>query len=231
MSEHRREYRLRRWPPKGWLAAYGFLALNAVFQIVVKNVIPRWAQLAFVLTLGGLITILVLRLRRGSTVIDQQGIITRGAVRERRRAWRDIHDIRLEAMPSGQSRQGWVVRAYDGDGRRFLLPQVDGLQLEDPTGGKATTEAVRTAWIEGRGSDWAPRPDTEALILRRAARSKALGRATLIGLGALLCMFVLWLALFLRGVSVSAPLLLAVVPVGVFATATATLWPRKRDGT
>jgi peptidoglycan/LPS O-acetylase OafA/YrhL len=210
MSEHRREYRLRRWPPKGWLAAYGFLALNAVFQIVVKNVIPRWAQLAFVLTLGGLITILVLRLRRGSTVIDQQGIITRGAVRERRRAWQDIHDIRLEAMPSGQSRQGWVVRAYDGDGRRFLLPQVDGLQLEDPTGGKATTEA---------------------LILRRAARSKALGRATLIGLGALLCMFVLWLALFLRGVSVSAPLLLAVVPVGVFATATATLWPRKRDGT
>jgi hypothetical protein len=63
----------------------------------------------------------------------------------------------------------WVVRVYDGTGRRFVLPHVNNEQVDDP----AEAEAIIDAWRVRRGPDWAPLPGTEAAIQLQAARRKA----------------------------------------------------------
>ncbi|MFJ3642787.1 PH domain-containing protein [Streptomyces sp. NPDC090108] len=112
-----------------------------------------------------------LLLWRGRTLTGPDGISVRRALTGRTWAWADVYDIRVETVPDDRDHvRKQLTYLYDTRGRRFLLPQLDDWQLDDPP---AEVARLRTAVARYRGTAWTPRPETEALIRRRAAHRKA----------------------------------------------------------
>jgi len=217
-----REYR-RRWLPGRVLALWAFLALNCVFQLTRSTTGPaeEWRRPILAVTVVLAFGRLALFMTRGRTLVTGDGIRVRGAVTERRRAWHDIYDIRVEPIPRKSSfAPQWITFLYDTEGRRFLLPHVNDWQLADP---HAEMTDLRYAATRQRGTTWERRPAVEALIRRRAGHRTAWQRAFNGGLIVWLCMFVLWVVLLVTQDEQPTLLLLAWIPLASFALLAALL--------
>ncbi|MFE2427065.1 PH domain-containing protein [Streptomyces sp. NPDC059373] len=179
-----------------------------------------------IVALTAMIIYTFLHAKRGRTLIGPDGITVIGVLRQHRLPWADIHDIRVEPLADWRSRAGaqWVVRAYTHTGRRYALPHVDSEQLDTP----ADAEPVHTAWLQHRGPDWAPHPDTEGLIRRQAARRKAWHRAAIAAFIAFVGTLVLSIALLFDDVDLPEAYVL-IVPVVVLLVAGAALDLRARS--
>jgi hypothetical protein len=208
------EYRLRRWPPLRRLIILPFWLFIAILH--ATSPMPLSAtDVAISVILPVFIIYLVLREVRGRTLLGPAGITAKGALRVRRIAWADIHDIRPE--PSKDSPL-WVVRVYDRTGRRFVLPHVNNEQVDDP----AEVEAIIDAWRVRRGPDWAPLPGTEAAIRLQAARRKAWMRAGIVGVVVMVATLVASIALVFKDVDVPSYVMF-VLPAAVFGVTGAAL--------
>jgi hypothetical protein len=211
------EYRLRRWPPLRRLIIIPFWLFIAFLH--ATSPMPLSAtDVAISVILPVFIIYLALREVRGRTLLGPDGITAKGALRVRRIAWADIHDIRPE--PS-KDRPLWVVRVYDRSGRRFVLPHVNNEQVDDP----AEVEAIIDAWKARRGPDWAPLPGTEAAIALQAARRKAWMRAGIVGVVVMVATFVASIALVFKDVDVPEYVMWA-LPAAVFGVTGAVLTRR-----
>jgi hypothetical protein len=208
------EYRLRKWPPLNRLLIVPFWLFIAILHATSPMPLSG-ADVAVSVIPPVFIIYLVLREVRGRTLLGPDGITARGALRVRRIAWADIHDIRPE--PS-KDRPLWVVRVYDRTGRRFVLPHVNNEQMDDP----AEVEAIIDAWRMRRGPDWAPLPGTEAAIRLRAAHRKAWMRAGIVGVVAMVGTFAASIALIFKDVGVP-EYVMWVVPAAVFGVTGAAL--------
>ncbi|WP_406476156.1 PH domain-containing protein [Streptomyces sp. NBC_01615] len=217
-----REYR-RRWVPGRLLAQYAFLTLNCVLQLTRMSTgeVADWVRPVLAVTMVLAVGRLALYMGRGRTLVTDDGIHVRRAVSGRRRAWRDIYDIRVEPIPrKSWLAPQWVTFLYDTEGRRFLLPHVDDWQLADP---HAEMTDLRYAATRQRGTTWERRPAVEALIRRRAGHRTAWQRAFNGGLIVWLCMFVLWVVLLVTQDEQPTLLLLAWIPLAAFALLAALL--------
>ena len=210
------EYRLRRWPALRRL----IIVPLWLFIVITRATSPMplsGIDVAVCVILPVFIIYLVLREVRGRTLLGPDGITAKGALRVRRIAWADIHDIRPEPSKN-QSTPLWVVRVYDRTGRRFVLPHVNNEQIDDP----AEVEAIIDAWRVRRGPDWAPLPGTEAAIKLRAARRKAWTRASIVGVVAMAGTAVVSIALIFKDVDVP-EYVIWVLPAAVFGVTGAAL--------
>ncbi|WP_329316210.1 PH domain-containing protein [Streptomyces sp. NBC_01262] len=209
-----REYRLRKWPPPNRFLIVPFLVLIAI-QHATSPMPLTVADVAVSVILPVCVVYLVLREVRGRTLLGPDGITVKGALRVRRIAWADIHDIRPEPVKKGPP---WVVRVYDRAGRRFVLPHVNDEQVDDP----AEVEAIIDAWKARRGPDWAPLPGTEAAIRLEAARRKAWMWAGIVGIVVMVCTFVVSIGLVFKDVDVPSYMMF-VLPAAVFGVTGAAL--------
>jgi hypothetical protein len=219
-----REYRHRRWPG----AKIGLIPLWALLMVMRFTGPGRPlgpTDLTVLIALTAAVVHVVLHAKRARTLVGPDGLTAIGALRQRRFAWADIHDLRVEPVADWRSRPDgqWVVRAYDHTGRRFALPHVDGEQLVSP----ADAEPIHTAWTERRGPDWAPRPGTDALIRRHTARRKAWQRAALVAFFAFLGTIILSFALIFDDVEVP-DIVMLIVPAVAFPVTGALLSVRAR---
>ncbi|MFI1768489.1 PH domain-containing protein [Streptomyces sp. NPDC020800] len=219
-----REYRKHRRSPLLMVFVLGLLSLNGFFRMWHDHTLPLWVPVSFAaLYLVG-IAKLALYMRRGRTLVGARGITARRAVTERGRAWHEIYDIRAEPVPNAaRSARKWITYLYDTEGRRFVLPHMDDLQLDDPP---TEVAALRRAAALHRGAAWERRPDVEALIRRRAGHRKAWERAVTGGLVALLCAFLLWVVLLCTTDHPPTLLLFLGLPLGTFAVLAALLHRR-----
>ncbi|WP_405727198.1 PH domain-containing protein [Streptomyces sp. NBC_01537] len=208
------EYRLRKWPSLNRLLIIPFWLFIAILHATSPMPLSG-SDVAIFVILPVFVVYLVLREVRGRTLLGPDGITAKGALRVRRIAWADIHDIRAE--PS-KDRPLWVVRVYDRTGRRFALPHVNNEQIDDP----AEVETLIDAWRVRRGPDWAPLPGTEAAIQLRAARRKAWTRAGIVGVVVMVATFVASIALVFKDIDVPA-YVMWVLPAAVFGVTGAAL--------
>lgn len=227
-----REYRKVRKVPWTTAAAMALVVGHGLLHLARTNrILPQWAPDAFIGCYVLLIGWMALYLRRGRTLVGPHGITVRRAMTERTRAWQDVYDIRAEPVPHATSYQRkWLTYLYDTDGRRFLLPHVDGWQLKDPPGEVAELRAVAA---RHRGAAWERRPEVEARIRRRAGHRKAWESAvtgTLIVYGAA---FVAWVVLLFTMDRPPGSLLLLWIPLAAFTVLAAVLhwrWAARAAG-
>lgn len=214
-----REYRRGRWAVGRTLFFGGTLLVAALN--VLHNVTPGWAAGVTLTYMGAVMTWVVTREVRGRTVVGEDGIAVRGAVRVRRWAWRDIHSIEVEELRDVRSAHHARIflMIYDATGRRVRLPHVNDLWVDV----YAEAAVIRAAWRAHRGTDALPTPDAQAARSRRATQRAVFEDAFLVALCTLCCMFVLYCieaeAALLADASASAVHLLVVVPVTVFVVA------------
>ncbi|ANP55910.1 hypothetical protein J2Z21_007807 [Streptomyces griseochromogenes] len=219
-----REYRKRRRIPLLMSFSIGLLGLNGLHHMWEHHTLPHWVPLSLLALYLALFAKMALYTRRGRTLVTAHGITARRALTERGRAWHDIYDIRVEQVPNAaKSARKWITYLYDTEGRRFVLPHMDDLQLDDP---RREVAALREAAAPHRGAAWERRPQVEALIRRRAGHRKAWERAVTGGLIALLCGFLLWVALLFTDPHPPTLLLLLGLPLATFAVLAALLHRR-----
>jgi len=179
-----REYRRWRKASRARIVFMWIIVGNCVFQITRPDNIPFQYRLLVLALIAALSVWGVLVTLRGLTSVDADGVTVRGAFRERRRAWHDIYDLRVEERPKqGRADARWWTWLYDNDGRRLLLPHVDDWQLPDL---RAEIDELRALAAAHRGMAWEPRPEVEARIRLRAGHRKAHERAAI---GAVLVFF------------------------------------------
>jgi hypothetical protein len=228
----------------GWFAL--MMACAAVGWVVMSCVDDTLPGMVKVGTIGaglfGLVT-LTISAWRASTMTGPDGVVVRGLLRTRTFAWSDIQDIRIELNPaaylghSGAPRN--VVVLYDSTGRRVALPYVNEKNLYELGFTFATVvEAMRVAWRDHRGVDWAQLPGIQPKIdkyRRYDATSATVGMfAALLAAPAALVLF--FVGLFTRAYRLPAPLswLLGpesflLLPAVVFVIATiASMLARRR---
>lgn len=224
-----REYRKRRRLPAAFLFAMGAILLSSVLRVFdASNTLPLWVRVGLVVL--GVVTFgwVVLKLRRARTVVTTDGITVRGAHIERHRAWHDIYDLRVEALPSSAHYQGpkHVTFLYDTEGRRFVLPHVDDRQVE---GLWSEVAGLKERAARHRGTAWEQRPAVEALIRRRAARTKAWVRASTGGVIAFGIGFMTWVVLMFTSDEPSMLVYFVYVPLLAFALLAALFhWHARR---
>lgn len=216
-----REYRKRKKTPPLMALCMGLLGLNAFFQTNRHHTMPEWVPAALAACYVLLAAQLLLYMRRARTLVGARGITARRALTERSRSWHEIYDIRVEPIPNRTAyAHKWITYLYDTDGRRFVLPHMDGGQLDDPPTEVAT---LKEAAARHRGMGWEQRPEVEARIRRRAGHRKAWERAITAGVIALLCGFLLWLVLRFTTPHPPTLLLFLWLPLGTFAAVAALL--------
>ncbi|TVZ97592.1 hypothetical protein [Streptomyces sp. BK340] len=216
-----REYRKRRKTPRSFALGMGVLGLTSVFHMARQHSTPSWVPVSFAVLYVVLFVKMGLYLRRGRTLVGARGITARRAVTERGRAWHEIYDIRAEPIPKAPaSARKWLTYLYDTEGRRFVLPHLDDWQLDDVP---AEVAALREAAALHRGAGWERRPQVEALIRRRAGHRKAWERASIGGMVALFCGFLLWVAFLFTTDHPPTFLLFLWLPLGTFAVLAALL--------
>ncbi|MFG2125792.1 hypothetical protein [Streptomyces sp. NPDC048710] len=216
-----REYRMRKKTSPLMALFMGLLGLNAVFQMNRHHTMPEWVPASFAACYLLLAAQMVLYMRRGRTLVGARGITARRALTERSRAWHEIYDIRAEPLPKAPTNaRKWLTYLYDTEGRRFVLPHMDDWQLDDPP---SEVAALREAAALHRGADWERRPQVEALIRRRAGHHKAWERAITGGVVALVCGFLLWVALLFTMDHPPVLVLFLWLPLGTFAVLAALL--------
>ncbi|WP_105974073.1 PH domain-containing protein [Streptomyces geranii] len=215
-----REYRKRRKAPRGQLLYLGGMTVFCLSQLVRPSGFD-WARAVLLAILVAVLARWIVYTRRGHTLVDSHGVSVRGALIERRWAWPDIYDFRAQPVPKAPAYgRKWLVFLYDTEGRRFLLPHVDDWQLDDPP---AEVDDLRAVAARYRGTDWEPRPATEAHILRRTGHRKAWERASVGTLFVFLGTFLLCLALAITTDDPPILLLLLWIPLAAFALLAAFL--------
>ncbi|MGW2701201.1 PH domain-containing protein [Streptomyces sp. NPDC001340] len=216
-----REYRKRRKPPLFMTLGIGLVGLDGVYHTMQSGDLPRWVPVSLAALYLVLIARLALYMRRARTLVGARGVTARRALTERSRAWHDIYDIRAERIPNSNAyADKWITYLYDTDGRRFVLPHMDGRQLDDPP---TEVARLREAAARHRGMGWDRRPEVEARIRRRAGHRKAWERAFTGGVIALVCGFLLWVVLLFTKDHPPTFLPFLWLPLGTFALLAALL--------
>ncbi|MEW1779650.1 PH domain-containing protein [Streptomyces sp. NPDC086777] len=174
-----REYRRRRKPHLAYLLLPMLLMMNAFIQTSrVSHDDDRggsgfwWGPPAVALLLAMTVVRIALEYFRAYTRVTAAGITAQGPVRARSWAWSEVYDIRVEQAQRGSGRTApqWLTYLYDIRGRRFLLWHLNDWQVDDPY---AEVAELCLAAAPLRSLTWERRPDVEELILRGAARRKA----------------------------------------------------------
>jgi hypothetical protein len=151
------------------LSAFGALAL--LVAVVTDTAMPGPTKI--VVLVAGLPAVFAMPVwaRVAETVTTPEGVVVRGFRRTRTFAWSDIQDIRIEHNPGGyldDRGPRHIAVLYDGTGHRVPLPHVNEKNLDRLRLAFATeVEAMRTAWQQGRGADWAPVPLVQRKVAER----------------------------------------------------------------
>ncbi|MQY38238.1 hypothetical protein SRB17_62480 [Streptomyces sp. RB17] len=151
---------------------------------------------------------------RARTVVTARGITRQGPLRARTWAWSAVYDIRVEHTGSGRlnAQPRWPAYLYDSEGRRFLLPQINEWQLDDPY---AEVAALReAAWR--LGMPYGQRAETEVRILRQSGRRRGWQWASVAAVVVFAVMIVVALAEDIAGRPANLFVLLLVVPLAAF---------------
>jgi hypothetical protein len=168
-----REYRKRRRLPWRYLGLVVLVGANAVFRAVQPHYSApaRWLPWVAALAMATAVARILLEQYRAYTRVTDTGITAQWAVRSRIWTWQEAYDIRVEHTPrgSGNAAPQWLAYLYDFEGRRFLLPQMDDWQLDDPY---AEVAELCLAAAPYRSLAWERRLEVEERIRRRAGRRK-----------------------------------------------------------
>ncbi|MGW1809540.1 PH domain-containing protein [Streptomyces sp. NPDC002078] len=210
-----REYRRqRRRPRQAALLPLIFLGNAALQTIRTRHVLPiLWAPVA----LAALVAVGVwgaLSEWRARTVVTARGITRQGPLRARTWAWSTVYDIRIEYSGSQplNAHPRWPAYLYDLEGRRFLLPQINEWQLDDPY---AEVAALReAAWRYGM--PYGQRAEIEEGILRQAGRRRGWQWASVAAVVVFALMILVALAEDIAGTPANLYLLLLVIPLAAF---------------
>ncbi|MEU1711054.1 hypothetical protein ABZ478_38215 [Streptomyces sp. NPDC005706] len=159
-----REYRRRRESPGQGVrfTLPAVLALYYVAQSMQKDVSwVRWFSLALLLVTTGALTWGLLRLRRGFTRVDVNGVVIHGAIRCRRIPWSGIDDLGVRRAPQSGRAEAFVDTM---DGRRRSLPQLNEWQVE---GLHTEVAALREIGSRYGARTWESTPGDEQPFRRR----------------------------------------------------------------
>ncbi len=168
-----REYGRRRALSVSWwqIVINVFIGGFLVLQVTTNPYASRlgYAIVLLVIVLTRVLMAVLYR-QRARTIVDTQGITSRGAVQTETRTWHDVYDIRAELNQNGRIEKArWTTYVYDNDGRRMRLPYFDDWQLPDFHAELADLRAVSALH---RGMAWELRPEMEDRIGRRTRNSK-----------------------------------------------------------
>ncbi|MFJ3304398.1 PH domain-containing protein [Streptomyces sp. NPDC086549] len=222
-TEMEREYRKQRKLPGRYVLLVVIIMGNGLLQTVrtEDDMPPWWPAVCAALILWACAWVALSQLR-ARTRVTADGITRQGPVRARTWAWRDVYDIRVQPVEGGRTalHPQWPAYLYDSDGRRFMLPQLNEWQLDDPF---AEVADLRTAAARHRGLTWEQRPEVEERIRRRTVQRKAWRWASIAAALTLGAMVVVLAGEVAVGSPKSPFLLLVCVPLAAFAVLGALL--------
>ncbi|MEV6118128.1 PH domain-containing protein [Streptomyces sp. NPDC052109] len=211
-GESTRVYRRQRRRPRQAALLPLVLLGNAALQTIrAGHAVPTWwvpTALAALVAVGvwG-----ILSEWRAHTVVAARGITRQGPLRARTWAWSAVYDIRVESTGNQplNTHPRWAAYLYDSEGRRFLLPQLNEWQLDDPHAEVAGLRAA--AWRHGM--PYGQRAEIEERILRQAGRRRGWQGASVAAVVVFAVMIVVALAEDIAGTPANLVLLLVVVPL------------------
>ncbi|KUO20576.1 hypothetical protein [Streptomyces dysideae] len=198
-----------------WHFLIAVMVVQFAYQTARESPLPSWVKPTWAVLMLVSFSWLALYPRRARTVVGVDGITVRWIIRERRRAWRDIYDIRVEANAyAGRHQPSAFACLYDTDGRRLRLPFLDEMNVEAL---RTEVADVRAAAARHRGTAWERRPEVEERIRRRAAHRQAWGSAALCAVVVLVGMVVVMAVLFFTADDLPSPLLMFLwIPLASF---------------
>ncbi|MFD9377085.1 PH domain-containing protein [Streptomyces sp. NPDC059999] len=166
-----REYRIRSEQMAGVYVAVGIGTPGVLLTVLNMEDTPVWVKSLVVALVLAFFGWLVVAAKRCSTSADLKGIRVRRFTGTRRLAWEDVQDIRAAPNPSAHTAKNQptvVSYAYDDAGRRVQLMYVDDNHVDVAR----EVDALRAAWEELRGPDWAQDPEAVRRIARHDVRDR-----------------------------------------------------------
>ncbi|MEV6572119.1 PH domain-containing protein [Streptomyces sp. NPDC051577] len=171
-----RDYRVRSEQMTGVYIAVGIGAPGVLLTVLNMQDTPAWVK---ALVIGVVLVFfgwLVVAAKRCSTSADLKGIRVRRFTGARTLAWEEVQDIRAAPNPSAHTAKNQptvVSYAYDDAGRRVRLMYVDDNHVDVAR----EVDALRAAWEELRGPDWAQDPQALRRIARHDVRDRRVRKA------------------------------------------------------
>ncbi|MGW7524697.1 PH domain-containing protein [Streptomyces sp. NPDC054783] len=207
-------HRQRRRPLRAALLPLVLLGNAALQTVRTHDDLPIWWAPVLLAALVAVGVWGALSEWRAHTVVTARGITRQGPLRARTWAWSAVYDIRIENSGSRplNAHPRWPAYLYDSEGRRFLLPQVNEWQLDDPYAEVAALRAA--AWRYGM--PYGQRAETEERILRQAGRRRGWQWASVAAVVVFALMLVVALAEDVAGTPANLFLLLLVIPLAAF---------------
>ncbi|MFJ5808912.1 PH domain-containing protein [Streptomyces sp. NPDC093093] len=166
-----REYRIRSEQMAVVYVAVGIGTPGVLLTVLNMEDTPVWVKSLVVALVLAFFGWLVVAAKRCSTSADLKGIRVRRFTGTRRLAWEDVQDIRAAPNPSAHTAKNQptvVSYAYDDAGRRVQLMYVDDNHVDVAR----EVDALRAAWEELRGPDWAQDPEAVRRIARHDVRDR-----------------------------------------------------------
>ncbi|MGW6823314.1 PH domain-containing protein [Streptomyces sp. NPDC055005] len=166
-----REYRVRSEQMAGVYVAVGIGTPGVLLTVLNMENTPAWVKSLVVALVLAFFGWLVVAAKRCSTSADLEGIRVRRFTGTRRLAWAEVQDIRAAPNPSAHTAKNQptvLSYAYDDAGRRVQLMYVDDNHVDVAR----EVGALRAAWEELRGPDWAQDPEAVRRIARHDVRDR-----------------------------------------------------------
>ncbi|MFD5886399.1 PH domain-containing protein [Streptomyces sp. NPDC060334] len=166
-----REYRVRSEQMAGVYVAVGIGTPGVLLTVLNMENTPGWVKSLVVALVLAFFGWLVVAAKRCSTSADLKGIRVRRFTGTRRLAWEEVQDIRAAPNPSAHTAKNQptvISYAYDAAGRRVQLMYVDDNHVDVAR----EVGALRAAWEELRGPDWAQDPEAVRRIARHDVRDR-----------------------------------------------------------
>ncbi|MER6391667.1 PH domain-containing protein [Streptomyces sp. NPDC059382] len=166
-----REYRVRSEQMAGVYVAVGIGTPGVLLTVLNMENTPAWVKSLVVVLVLAFFGWLVVAAKRCSTSADLKGIRVRRFTGTRRLAWAEVQDIRAAPNPSAHTAKNQptvLSYAYDDAGRRVQLMYVDDNHVDVAR----EVGALRAAWEELRGPDWAQDPEAVRRIARHDVRDR-----------------------------------------------------------
>ncbi|KOU45472.1 hypothetical protein ADK55_21360 [Streptomyces sp. WM4235] len=166
-----REYRVRSEQMAGVYVAVGIGTPGVLLTVLNMENTPGWVKSLVVALVLAFFGWLVVAAKRCSTSADLKGIRVRRFTGTRRLAWEEVQDIRAAPNPSAHTAKNQptvISYAYDDAGRRVQLMYVDDNHVDVAR----EVGALRAAWEELRGPDWAQDPEAVRRIARHDVRDR-----------------------------------------------------------
>ncbi|MEV6050466.1 PH domain-containing protein [Streptomyces sp. NPDC052107] len=206
--------RQRRRPLQAALLPLIFLGNAALQTIHTHHDLPIWWAPGALAALVAVGVWGALSEWRAHTVVTARGITRQGPLRARTWTWSAVYDIRIENTGNQplHAHPRWPAYLYDAEGRRFLLPQINEWQLDDPYAEVAALREV--AWR--CGMPYGQRAETEERILRQAGRRRGWQWASVAAVVVFALMIVVAVAQDIAGTPANLVLLLLVIPLAAF---------------